>query len=80
MRVVITTAVPASAQHVSKVKKAVTAKYGSNVTFETKVDPNIIGGIQIALDSRLLDGSIRNEVEQLALALHKRMMEMQTGE
>jgi F-type H+-transporting ATPase subunit delta len=64
MNVVITSATPLSSKQLNEVKDAVTKKYGK-AEFSTVIDPSLIGGLTIALGSRLLDGSIKTKLEQL---------------
>lgn len=65
MNVTITTAIELSAAQLATIKTAVTRKYGKTVTFHTVVDTAVVGGVQIALDSRFLDGSVQGKLAQL---------------
>jgi|GEM_PF-1038390 len=75
MRVVITTAIEMTAAQLERVKKATLKKYGKDLSYDVVVDPSILGGIQIAFNSHLLDGSLKTKIEQLQNGLHHKMME-----
>jgi len=72
-KVVVTTAVELTADQLEQIKKVVVKKYGKDVTFETKISPDLIGGVQITIGSRQLDGSIKGKLDQIRqkLALSK---------
>ena len=38
---------------------------GGKVELETKVDPTLLGGIQVRLGDLLIDGSVRGRLERL---------------
>ncbi len=63
--VVITTVIDLSSSQLEAIKTAVSKKYGKDVTYETVINPEILGGIQVAIDSRFLDGSVKAKVDQL---------------
>ena len=42
---------------------------GATVEYETAVDPDLIGGFVVKIDSERLDASIKNELKQLRLKL-----------
>lgn len=44
---------------------------GATVEYDTKVDPSLIGGFIVNIDSERLDASIKNELKQLRLKLLK---------
>lgn len=51
-----------SAQIVQRLKK----KYGSDVTTEFVVNPELIGGMRVRIGSDVWDGSVRNRLQRLA--------------
>ena len=63
--VTITSAVELSAAQLEKIKKAVFKKYGKDTLIETVVHTNLLGGVQIAVGSKLLDASVKNRLDQL---------------
>lgn len=63
--VVITSAIGLSSEQLEKIKNAISKKYGQDVTYLIAVDPSILGGVQLTINSRLLDGSIKGKIEQL---------------
>ena len=42
---------------------------GRRVSIETKVDPGLIGGMIVKIGSRMIDGSIRNKLQRLQMAM-----------
>lgn len=63
-KVTITTAVKLSTAQLSKLVKAIEAKYGTTKV-ETVVDPSILGGVVVTVGSHQFDNSYRNRVEAL---------------
>ena len=63
--VVITTAMKLPSTQLEQIKKAVSKKYGRAVTYQLNVDPSILGGLQITIGSRFLDGSVKGKLDQL---------------
>jgi F-type H+-transporting ATPase subunit delta len=53
---------PATAQSLGE---TIGERAGRRVTLETRVDPEIIGGIVVRVGNSILDASIRNRLEQL---------------
>jgi F-type H+-transporting ATPase subunit delta len=45
------------------------AKYGSDLTTEFKVTPELIGGLRVKLGSNVWDGSVRNRLDRLGSEL-----------
>lgn len=68
----ITTAAPLSEEELERLEKVVAAAF-ENTTFEyeTVVNPELIGGFVIDVDSARMDASISNELEQLRQNLIK---------
>lgn len=64
-KVTITTAVKLSSAQLSKLVKAIEAKYGATTKVETVVDPSILGGVVVTVGSHQFDNSYRNRVEAL---------------
>lgn len=64
-KVLVTTAVEATAAQIELVTKAVTKKYGKTVEISQVVDPRIVGGVQITIGSRQLDGSLKGKLDQI---------------
>ena len=64
-KVIVTTAVEPTSAQLEEVKKAVTKKYGKAVEIESRVDASILGGVQITIGSRQLDGSLKGKLNQI---------------
>ena len=56
-------------------KSALTKKLeklcGNSVVLNCTVDPSLIGGISVAVDGRVIDGSIRHRLHELKEVMHK---------
>ena len=69
-RVVITTAVCIDAEELEKIKKIVAGNVDAeSIEFKHIVNPDLIGGFTVNIDSKLLDASVRNELKKLRLKL-----------
>lgn len=66
---VIESATPLDQQTTSRVAMALGKKYGSDLTSEFKVNPELLGGMRIRVGSDVWDGSVRNRLERLQKAL-----------
>jgi F-type H+-transporting ATPase subunit delta len=73
--VLITTAIKLTSAQVSKITKAVEKKYGSDLNVTAKVDPSILGGIVLTVNSRQLDNSIQTKLNQVKQILIERYVE-----
>ena len=40
-------------------------RIGHRVTLQCSVDPALIGGVRVEVDGKVIDGSIRNKLEQI---------------
>lgn len=66
----ITTAAPLGKDEMDRLRKLVSDHInGAKAEFIEKVDPDLIGGFVITIDSERLDASLQNELKQLRLKL-----------
>ncbi len=63
--VTITTAVSLSAASLQKVKQAVEKKYGKDLVFVEQVDPEVVGGIKLRINSMQFDATVAHKLDQL---------------
>jgi F-type H+-transporting ATPase subunit delta len=66
---VIESATPLDDAGRARVLAELTGKFGSDLTSEFKVTPDLVGGLRIKLGSTIWDGSIRTRLDSLRLAL-----------
>jgi F-type H+-transporting ATPase subunit delta len=59
---IVTSAVPLQAAQQAEVKAYLQALTGKNISLETKVDPDILGGIIARVGDTLIDGSVRRRL------------------
>lgn len=66
----ITSAAPMADKEMKRLKDIIAAHVGdAKVEYVTAVDPELIGGFVVKIDSERLDASIKNELKQLRLKL-----------
>jgi len=64
--IVVTTAIELTPEARGEVDFAVSMLTGeSQVNYETKVDPQIIGGVRIAINGRVYDATVSAKLEKL---------------
>ena len=63
MLVTITSASQLSAGQLEKIKKSLTKKYGSDLSFEQKVDESVLGGLSIKVGSEVIDATLRAKLD-----------------
>ena len=51
-----------------RVKAGLVKKYGADLSFEFKVNPELIGGMRIRVGNDVLDGSVKTRLERLSNA------------
>jgi F-type H+-transporting ATPase subunit delta len=69
--VVVTSASKISDQQKDTIAKALRERLGRDVSIETEIDENLIGGAVIKAGDVVIDGSLRSRLEGLANALAK---------
>jgi len=66
---VVTSAVPLDAAEVAALEQRLAATAGAQVELSQRVDASLIGGLQVRLGDRLIDGSVRGRLERLRTRL-----------
>jgi F-type H+-transporting ATPase subunit delta len=65
----VTTAVALSEAQQQQLAEALRGTLGGKVSLDTRVDPDILGGLVVKVGSRLFDSSIRSKLQRLQLAM-----------
>lgn len=65
LEIIIQTAFELDAGQVDKLVKAISASTGKKIKHTVKLDKNLIGGVAIKYGDTVIDGSVRNKLEQL---------------
>ena len=65
----VVSAHPLNDEQVAKLKAQLRTRAGRDVTIETRVDQNILGGIVVKLGSQMIDASLRTKLNRLAQAM-----------
>ena len=65
------TAAPLSKKQLQELEEAFSKKVAAKVVLRNKVDENLLGGIKVALDGKVYDGSLRSRLLELHRKLKK---------
>ena len=66
--VVVESAATLDAAEQQRVVAGLTAKYGSDLTFEYRVTPELLGGLKVRVGNDVFDGSVKGRLDRLAEA------------
>ena len=66
---IIESAVPLEAATVKNILRDLKTRFGNDITYETKVTPELLGGLRVQLGSDVWDSSIRGRLTHLQNAL-----------
>jgi len=77
IRATITTVISLSSGSIEKLKQTLAQALNAEVVLESKVDPSILGGLIVNLDGKVVDGSIRHQLQRLAKFLKNENLERQ---
>ncbi len=69
LRVLIRSAHPLSEPALKRLRETLERRERKDVVVTTAVDPSLIGGVQVLLDDRMLDSSVRRQVADLRQSL-----------
>ncbi len=61
----VTSAVRLKEAEAVAIRQEMERKLGRRVTLRCRVDPSLIGGVRVEADGKVIDGSIRNKLEQI---------------
>lgn len=59
------TAVPLSASQVAALQAALQQKFGVKVRLKTRLDPEVLGGLQVRVGDKLIDATVRTKLGRL---------------
>ena len=65
----VTSAKVLSDGQLNSIRKALKAAIGSDVSIHPKVEPGLLGGLVVRLGSRMMDNSLRSQLERLKIAM-----------
>lgn len=66
--VIVESAAVLDAAEQQRVVAGLTAKYGSDLTFEYRVTPELLGGLKVRVGNDVFDGSVKGRLDRLAEA------------
>jgi len=70
-RVTVITAIPMDAKEEQNLTGQLAGKLGGTIELEKKIDAGLLGGAVIVTHDKIVDGSVRHELEELRDELHK---------
>ena len=62
---VVTSAVPLKEAETVALRAKLEKKLARNIVLQCRVDPALIGGVRVEVDGRVIDGSIRNKLDEI---------------
>jgi F-type H+-transporting ATPase subunit delta len=65
----VASAHPLSDKQVATLEKKLRAREGRTIKLQTRVDPDLLGGLVVTIGSKRIDGSIRTRLNSLAQAM-----------
>ena len=65
----VTSATKLNADQISSIEKSLAEAVGREVQLSAKVDPDVLGGLVVRVGSRMIDFSLRNQLNNLQLSL-----------
>ena len=70
----MTTAVPLSDAVAKKVEATLSDLAGQSVFLKMSVDPSILGGITVQLGDRIIDGSLKGQLDHLREGISRKIL------
>ena len=61
----VLSAVPLKEAEAVAIRQELEKRFGKAITIQCEVDPSLIGGVRVEAEGRVIDGSIRNKLEQI---------------
>ena len=61
----VTSAVPLKEAEAVALRAKLEKKFGRRITLKLQEDPDLLGGIRVEVDGRVIDGSIRNKLDEI---------------
>ncbi|HYI03887.1 MAG TPA: F0F1 ATP synthase subunit delta [Reyranella sp.] len=65
----VASAHPLSAEQMNALQDVLKAQVGKDVQINTRVDPNLLGGLVVKVGSRMIDSSLRTKLNNLKVAM-----------
>lgn len=62
---ILYTAFSLEEEEVRSIETAFSARLGARVCLKTVLDPHLLGGVKVAIDGKVFDGSVKNRLQEL---------------
>lgn len=69
LNIVAITSIPMDDSRLEKLKLSLEAKFEKNIVIKNEIDKNILGGVVLKIGDKLIDGSIKAELDSIRQAL-----------
>ncbi|MCW1921937.1 F0F1 ATP synthase subunit delta [Luteolibacter arcticus] len=66
--VIVESAAPLDGAEQQRVVSGLVEKYGSDLTFEYRVTPEVLGGLKVRIGNDVFDGTVKGRLDRLAQA------------
>ena len=67
----VLSAVALSDEERERLKAGLEKKFRRQVTLQCEVDPSLIGGVRVEIEGSVIDGSIKNKLDQIKEVMHR---------
>ncbi len=67
----VVTATPLSAQQTADLQAALQRRFNVQVRLKTRVDPEVLGGLQVQVGDKLLDATVKTKLERMSEQLKR---------
>lgn len=61
----VTSAVPLDKKHLALIQQRLSESFNAKIILETEIDADIIGGLILYVEGKVINGSVRHQLEQL---------------
>lgn len=65
----VTSAAPLSERHLAELNEVLRQSVGAKVAIQSRVDPDLLGGLIVKIGSRMIDSSLKTKLQKLQFAL-----------
>lgn len=65
-------AFPLNEETINKIKNKISQLEHREVDLKTKIDPSLIGGVKVVINSHVYDGSVKSQIEKMQIDLSRK--------
>ncbi len=71
IRAQLTTAIALPAEKSDQIQSMLSKRFGAQVLLETNVDPDLLGGLIVRVEGKVLDASLRSQIKALTRSMYQ---------